>query len=238
MVRARGRLRIAHGRSHAARVLARLLRLPRASEAAETRLVITPRADGEQWRRTFDDRRLDTRQYQAGDGELAERIGLLEFRFRLEASDGSLLFRQLEAALLFGSVRLRLPATWAPRVDAREDPAGARQIRVHVRVVLPATWAGADLRWHDRDRGHARMIVALWLLGIQGVIGAFDTVYYHEWRARLPARGKQAASELKLHAARDFFYAVLFATLPWIAWHGHVGRSCSLPSSLRKSSSR
>jgi hypothetical protein len=64
------------------------------------------------------------------------------------------------------------------------------------------------------------MISALWLLGIQGVIGAFDTVYYHEWRARLPARGRQAASELKLHAARDFFYAVLFATLPWIAWHG------------------
>ena len=64
------------------------------------------------------------------------------------------------------------------------------------------------------------MIVALWLLAIQGVIGAFDTVYYHEWRARLPARGKQAASELKLHAARDFFYAVLFATLPWISWQG------------------
>ena len=64
------------------------------------------------------------------------------------------------------------------------------------------------------------MIVALWLLGLQGVIGAFDTIYYHEWRARLPARGRQAASELKLHAARDFFYAVLFATLPWIAWQG------------------
>jgi hypothetical protein len=64
------------------------------------------------------------------------------------------------------------------------------------------------------------MIVALWLLWIQGVIGAFDTLYYHEWRARLPARGKQAASELKLHAARDFFYAVLFATLPWVAFQG------------------
>lgn len=64
------------------------------------------------------------------------------------------------------------------------------------------------------------MIVALWLLALQGVIGAFDTIYYHEWRARLPARGRQAASELKLHAARDFFYAVLFATLPWIAWQG------------------
>jgi hypothetical protein len=64
------------------------------------------------------------------------------------------------------------------------------------------------------------VIVALWLLAIQGVIGAFDTLYYHEWRARLPARGAQCASELKLHAARDVFYAVLFGTLPWVAWHG------------------
>jgi hypothetical protein len=64
------------------------------------------------------------------------------------------------------------------------------------------------------------MSVALWLLGIQGLIGAFDTLYYHEWRARLPAQGERAASELKLHAARDFFYAVLFGSLPLIAWHG------------------
>ena len=64
------------------------------------------------------------------------------------------------------------------------------------------------------------MNVALWLLGVQGLIGAFDTVYYHEWRARLPARGKRAAAELKLHAARDFLYAVMFATLPGIEWHG------------------
>lgn len=64
------------------------------------------------------------------------------------------------------------------------------------------------------------MKVALWMLALQGVIGAFDTVYYHEWRARLPARGRQMASELRLHALRDFLYAVLFATLPWIAWQG------------------
>ena len=64
------------------------------------------------------------------------------------------------------------------------------------------------------------MEIALILLGIQGVIGAFDTLYYHEWRARLPARGRTAAPELYLHAARDFLYAVLFGTLPWLAWHG------------------
>jgi hypothetical protein len=64
------------------------------------------------------------------------------------------------------------------------------------------------------------MTTALWLLAVQGVIGAFDTLYYHEWRARLPARGAQSAPELKLHALRDFLYAVLFGTLPWLAWQG------------------
>ena len=64
------------------------------------------------------------------------------------------------------------------------------------------------------------MTVVLWLLAIQGVIGAFDTVYYHEWRARLPARGRAVAGELQLHAARDFLYAVLFASLPFYAWRG------------------
>ena len=64
------------------------------------------------------------------------------------------------------------------------------------------------------------MTIALWLLAIQGVIGAFDTLYYHEWRAQLPARVPATATELKLHAARDFFYAVLFGTLPLIAWQG------------------
>jgi phosphatidylglycerophosphate synthase len=64
------------------------------------------------------------------------------------------------------------------------------------------------------------METVLWLLSIQGMIGAFDTIYYHEWQARLPARGRNAASELKLHASRDFFYAIIFITLPWLAWHG------------------
>lgn len=64
------------------------------------------------------------------------------------------------------------------------------------------------------------MILALWLYAILGIIGAFDTFYYHEWRARLPARGVKAASELRLHAARDFLYALLFGSLPWIEWHG------------------
>ncbi len=64
------------------------------------------------------------------------------------------------------------------------------------------------------------MKTALYLLGVQGLIGAFDTLFYHEWMARLPARGRRAAPELLLHAARDFFYGILFCTLPWLAWKG------------------
>src|SRR5919109_1021776 len=64
------------------------------------------------------------------------------------------------------------------------------------------------------------MITALWLLATQGVIGAFDTLYYHAWRPRLPGRFPGTAAELKLHAVRDFLYAVLFGTLPWLAWQG------------------
>ena len=63
------------------------------------------------------------------------------------------------------------------------------------------------------------MITALWLLAIQGAFGAFDTIYYHEWRARLPAL-PGARPELRLHAARALVYGVLFAALPRFEWRG------------------
>jgi hypothetical protein len=53
------------------------------------------------------------------------------------------------------------------------------------------------------------MTTALSPLAIEGIIGAFDTLYYHEWRARLAAGGSGTSPELKLHAARDFLYAAL-----------------------------
>lgn len=64
------------------------------------------------------------------------------------------------------------------------------------------------------------MTKALWLLAIQGIIGAFDTIYFHEWRARLPAMGAESRPELRLHALRSFIYAIIFGTLPWIAFQG------------------
>jgi hypothetical protein len=65
--------------------------------------------------------------------------------------------------------------------------------------------------------------VALWLLALQGVLGALDTVYYHEWRARLPGGVPGTSPELRLHGVRDLIYAMLFATLPFWRWQGAMG---------------
>ncbi len=64
------------------------------------------------------------------------------------------------------------------------------------------------------------MKIVLVLLTAQALLGAFDTLYFHEWRARLVARVPTTTDELRLHAVRDFVYAVLFATLPVLAWQG------------------
>ena len=135
-IRAHGRLRVERGRGLVARFLIWSMRLPREDTAAEVRLVVTPRNGGEHWQRTFGDRRFDTRQYETCDGELAERVGIVEFRFRLEVAKGVLFFRQVDAALRLGFLRLRLPAALRPEVEAREEPAGGRQIRIHVRIGL------------------------------------------------------------------------------------------------------
>lgn len=134
---ARGRLRIEHGRHRVARLLVWLLRLPRPSDAAETQLTVTARADGELWQRSFDGRVFETRQYASNDAELAERYGVLEFRFRLDATGGSLLYIQREAALLLGVGRMVLPGRLAPHIEAREDPVGPRRVNVAVSVALP-----------------------------------------------------------------------------------------------------
>jgi hypothetical protein len=64
------------------------------------------------------------------------------------------------------------------------------------------------------------MNAVLWLLAILGLLGAFDTLYYHEYRGQLPARLPGLRPELRLHAIRDFIYVVVFGSLPWFAWQG------------------
>ena len=121
IIRAHGRLRIEHGRHFLARVLARMLRLPRPSAAAETQLIVTARAR----RRTLaaDVQRAASRNAAVPNratAELAERFGVLEFRFRLDASGGSLPYVQRDAAFV---VRAGPPADTR---DVGASRAGAR----------------------------------------------------------------------------------------------------------------
>jgi hypothetical protein len=137
-VRAVGVFRVSHGSSGPARLLARLAGLPRLGEAVDVRLVVTPRADGEEWRRSFAGRSLVSRQYAGPDGLLAERMGLAELRFRLEVTDGALAYRSVNAALCLGPWRVSLSRRLCPVVSARETPAGqGDQVHVNIEVSLP-----------------------------------------------------------------------------------------------------
>ena len=66
----------------------------------------------------------------------------------------------------------------------------------------------------------APLEVALAVLAVQGTLGAADTFYYHEYVYALAAHPELARSELRLHAARDFLYAALYAVLPFVGFHG------------------
>lgn len=63
------------------------------------------------------------------------------------------------------------------------------------------------------------MEAALAVLAIQGVLGAYDNFRNHEFREGLPHKTRQRV-ELMLHAAREFFYLILFPTMAWMEWRG------------------
>jgi hypothetical protein len=77
-------------------------------------------------------------------------------------------------------------------------------------------WAdGLPLCWeHPRN-----MRTAIWLLLLQASLGAFDTLYYHEYRLNL-AHSVHTRVELRLHASRDFAYAIIIGSLGFVTWHG------------------
>ena len=63
------------------------------------------------------------------------------------------------------------------------------------------------------------MKTAIWLLLVQASLGAFDTLYYHEYKLKL-ASGAHTGVELRLHAARDFAYAIIIGSLGFLTWNG------------------
>ncbi len=62
-------------------------------------------------------------------------------------------------------------------------------------------------------------LLALQLMAVQGLLGAFDTLYHHELTEALPRRAG-AARELSIHAVRSTIYAGLFIGLAGWEWHG------------------
>jgi hypothetical protein len=63
------------------------------------------------------------------------------------------------------------------------------------------------------------MRTAIWLLLVQASLGAFDSLYYHEYKLKLPM-GEHTGVELRLHATRDFAYAVIIGSLGFVTWNG------------------
>lgn len=57
------------------------------------------------------------------------------------------------------------------------------------------------------------------VLIIQGLLGAFDSLWNHEWKERLPSR-PTALEEQRLHSLREFIYVVFFAGMAWVSWDG------------------
>lgn len=68
-------------------------------------------------------------------------------------------------------------------------------------------------------------VLALQLMAVQGLLGAFDTLYHHELTEALPRR-RSARLELSIHAVRALLYSVLFIGLS--AWEFHGAWAWSL----------
>jgi hypothetical protein len=122
-------------------MLARLLKLPAVGEDIPVRLTITNTRGREIWHREFAGQRFITGQREYGAGLLIEDFGPTEVWYRLEVSDGALVYHQVKSALRVGSWRIPIPGPIFPRIAARESaPAGNRG--THVRVIVTLSLIG------------------------------------------------------------------------------------------------
>jgi hypothetical protein len=164
------------------------------------------------WTRRIGITSLDTRQY-ARQGRLVERSGPGTVEFVLRVDDGALLYEQAGCRFL----QVPLPRRSAPQVRAAS---GADRRRLALSRSSSnggvISCAGMEARC---GRCSDIMTVAIWLLFVQALLGAFDTLYYHEYRLGLP-HGQGTSTELRLHAARDFAYALIIGTLGFLTWTG------------------
>jgi hypothetical protein len=133
-----GLFAVRRGRNFIARALARLAGLPARGEGVRVRLSVTLTEGGERWHRTFEGRSFDTSQREGDKGLLAECAGPVELLFSLSEESGALVYKQTGAALRVGRLRVPLPRSCAPRVEARERGADdCRSVNVYVSASAP-----------------------------------------------------------------------------------------------------
>lgn len=135
--RGEGTFAVRRGRGRVARVVARLLGLPRSGGAVPLLLSVEPHGGGERWRRNFAGREFVTEQREHTGALMAERAGPFELLCRLEVEGGALAYYQEAAILRVRSLGVRLPRLLAPRVEARERADVGGGVRVCVRVTAP-----------------------------------------------------------------------------------------------------
>jgi hypothetical protein len=129
-----GLFTVRHGANRLARMLVQLLKLPPAGEDIPVRLTIKSTKGRERWHREFAGHLFITDQ-RAGGGLLVEEFGPASICFRLEVTDGSLVYHQIKSALRVGPLRIPIPGPLFPRINARESvPASGRGTHVKVSV--------------------------------------------------------------------------------------------------------
>ena len=218
---AEGTFDVVHGTHRVTRILVALMKLPAAGNGVPVALsvVFGPARTNAgpltlRWERRIGRTPLSTHQH-AHRGFLVEEKGPGRMVFSLRAANGCLLYEHAALRFLF----LRVPPV---AVSARSGPRVARSGRLARR-----RQSGVARPSHLRVRGKNAAIAggtvntAIWLLFVQALLGAFDTLYYHEYRLRLP-HGHGAGTELRLHAARDFAYAVIIGSLGFLTWNGSL----------------
>jgi hypothetical protein len=123
--------------------------LPDRGTDVPTRLEVRPDAVGLTWIRHFGAQPLVTRQRALGRGAVAERLGVIECSFEPRVTADGIEYRQRDARLCLGPLRVPLPSLARPRIEAR---AWARDQVMEVDVVLHLPFVG----WLLRYRGFVR----------------------------------------------------------------------------------
>ncbi|MGH8835863.1 MAG: DUF4166 domain-containing protein [Actinomycetes bacterium] len=133
----RGQFEICRGSTIAARLLAGLLRLPKSGSAVPVAVRIDRAGHGiSVWTRTFDRRRVVSRQYRAG-GRMIEWIGSVELVFRETVAAEQIGYEQLGTRVRLFGRSVPLPAGACPHIRAVARACGQSRFRVAVTVALP-----------------------------------------------------------------------------------------------------